>query len=235
VASGVLDQSVILCSERGKLTVIDCREGGVETLPSPADAPPFAILLVHSGVSRTLFRSGFNTRVSECREAARRLLAAGGVEHDSDPRLCDVPPGLFDAEAATLPEELQRRAAHYFGEMRRVEAGIAAWRSGDLIGFGELVTRSGDSSIHNYESAAKELVTLHELLRSIPGVFGTRFNGGGFGGSCLALVDPDAGRSIGETVQREYCAMHPELADDFSVRLCRSADGLADFEVDAPL
>ena len=116
--------------------------------------------------------------------------------------------------------------------MRRVEEGIGAWRAGDLVRFGELVSESGASSIHNYECASEQLTTLYEILRTTPGVYGARFSGGGFGGSCLALVDPDAEREIADTVRRGYTAAHPGV-DGFSVHFCRSSNGLRVFEVEA--
>jgi galactokinase/galacturonokinase len=233
VASGILDQSVIVHSEREQLTVIDCRTGEVERLPAAADAPPASILVVHSGVTRALVSTGFNDRVSECREAARRLLAAAGSSSaNPNPRLCEVSRDLFDDEAAKLPRNLRLRAEHFFGEMRRVEEGIDAWCTGDLVKFGELVFESGASSIHNYECASEQLTTLYEILRTTPGVYGARFSGGGFGGSCLALVDPDAEREIAEEVRRGYTAAHPGV-DGFSVHFCRSSNGLRVFEVEA--
>jgi galactokinase/galacturonokinase len=224
---------VILHSKREHLTVIDCRQGEVETIPATGDVSSCEILVVHSGVSRALRRTDFNARVNECGEAARRLLVAAGIGQESAPRLCDVPREAFDSLGAELPRELRLRAEHYFGEMRRVEEGIEAWRAGNLARFAELVTESGASSIHRYESAGENLVTLYDLLRETPGVYGTRFNGGGFGGSCLALVHPEAAGSIAEAIRREYCSAHPEAVDGFSVHPCRSAEGLGLFRVGA--
>ena len=85
-------------------------------------------------------------------------------------------------------------------EMARVEQGIAAWQAGDLTRFGELIAQSGESSIKNYESGCPQLITLYEILRDTPGVYGVRFSGAGFRGSCLALVDPARSAAIAKLI-----------------------------------
>jgi galactokinase len=173
-----------------------------------------------SGVGRTLAGSAFNSRVDECRKSARRLLELGGEAPGESPVLSDVRPEVFEQHAVDLPQTLRRRAAHYFGEQRRVLTGVAAWRQGDLDRFGALMTASGASSIYNYESGTAELVALYEALRDTPGVYGTRFSGGGFGGSCIALIEPEAGASIIEGVKRRYEIAHPTAAANATFHVC---------------
>ena len=110
---------------------------------------------------------------------------------------------------------------------------MKAWRQGDLDRFGALMTASGASSIHNYESGTAELVTLYEALRDAPGVYGTRFSGGGFGGSCIALIDPEAGPSIIEEVKRRYDFAHPEAAAKASFHACRPGGPAQVMELEA--
>ncbi len=64
-------------------------------------------------------------------------------------------------------------------------------------------------------------MTLYEALRDASGVYGTRFSGGGFGGSCIALIEPEAGPSIIEEVKRRYGVAHPEAAAEASFHICR--------------
>jgi len=220
VASGRLDQSIILFAEYGHLTRVDCSDLSIEQIPHLPGWKGFRVLVAFSGVGRALADSGFNDRVSECHEAARLLLDLGGEAPRENPVLSDVQPEIFERFAADLPQAQRRRAAHYFGEQRRVFKGVEAWREGDLDRFGALMTASGASSIHNYESGTDELVTLYEALRDAPGVYGTRFSGGGFGGSCIALIEPEAGPSIIEEVKRRYGVAHPETAAEASFHLC---------------
>lgn len=220
VASGRLDQSIILFADHDHLTRVDCLDLSIEQVPHPPDWKGFCVLVAFSGVGRALAGSGFNNRVEECHEAARLLLEFGGEEPRRNPVLSDVRPATFEKFAAELPDAQRRRAAHYFGEQRRVQKGVEAWRNGDLDRFGALMTASGASSIHNYESGTAELMTLYEALRDAPGVYGTRFSGGGFGGSCIALIEPDAAGSVIEAVRRRYETAHPEAAAGASFDIC---------------
>ena len=181
------------------------------------------MLVAFSGVGRALAGSGFNNRVGECHEAARLLLELGEETPRVLPLLSDVQPEVFERFADDLPQAERRRAAHYFGEQRRVSSGVEAWRRGDLDRFGELMTASGASSIHNYESGTVELITLYELLRDTPGVVGTRFSGGGFGGSCVALMRRDAAGSVVDAVSAGYARAHPEAANNASFHVCTAA------------
>ena len=107
VASGRLDQSIILFAERGCLTRVDCSDLSIEQIPPAVDSNDYRVLVAFSGVRRTLVGSGFNARVDECREAARALLELAGEGHGPDPVLSDVAPEIFaefgDAASAGAP------------------------------------------------------------------------------------------------------------------------------------
>lgn len=223
--NGILDQTSILFSQRNSLTIIDCQSVQIERAPARIDPNRYAIMAVYSGVAQGLVGTGYNNRVAECQAAARQLLQLAGQGDNPDPRLRHVAPSHFADFSTQLEEPLRRRATHFFTEMARVEQGEAAWRTGDLIRFGELISQSGESSIKNYESGCPQLITLYEILRDTPGVYGVRFSGAGFRGSCLALVDPAASETIAEAVHQRYPQAHPDIADNYSIHLCQPADG----------
>lgn len=225
--NGILDQTSILFSQRNHLTIIDCQSVQIDRAPARIDPSRYAIMAVYSGVAQGLVGTGYNNRVAECQAAARQLLTLAFQEERSDPRLRHVTPEHFSAYGAQLDEALRKRATHFFTEMARVASGEVAWREGDLARFGELISQSGESSIKNYESGCPQLITLYEILRDTPGVYGVRFSGAGFRGSCLALVDPAASESITEAVHRRYPQTHLDIADKYSVHLCQPADGAA--------
>ncbi|MBI1880061.1 MAG: hypothetical protein HYR94_17890 [Chloroflexi bacterium] len=186
----------------------------------------FEILVVYSGLTRVLVGTDYNNRVAECQEAAGLLLGYTKQPDRPDARLRHVHLDIFAAEGRRLPVNLKRRATHYFGEMQRVQDGLAAWRAGDLSRFGALMSESGQSSISNYECGSPQLITLYETLRETPGVYGTRFSGAGFRGNCLALIDPAARESIAEAIHRGYPAAHPDEASAYSIHFCQP-DGRA--------
>ncbi len=221
LSSGLLDQSVILFAEAESLTHIDCSDFSVTQAALPEGGPDFRVLAFFSGVSRHLVGTDYNSRVDQCRQAAVWLQEAAGRPVGAEPRLGDVAPGIFEIFGKDLPHPLNLRAAHYFGEVVRVREGVEAWLRGDLGAFGALMTASGESSIVNYQCGTPPLVALYETLRKAPGVFGTRFSGAGFGGSCLALVEADAADDVVERVSRDYAAAFPDLAGRAQSAICR--------------
>lgn len=63
---------------------------------------------------------------------------------------------------------------------------------------------SHESSKINFENSTRYLDTLVELAKSLPGVFGARLTGGGFGGSIVCLIQPEYAPEIIETVSKRY-------------------------------
>jgi galactokinase/galacturonokinase len=110
--------------------------------------------------------------------------------------------------------------------MARVQAGVKLWEEGDLLEMGALVTESGESSVKWYECGSPQLITLYEILRETPGVYGTRFSGAGFRGNCIALIDPAQGEAIADAIHSRYPAAHPEIAAAYNIHFC-NPDGNA--------
>ncbi|MFK3738389.1 galactokinase [Massilia sp. TN1-12] len=186
VNCGIMDQMASsLCDERSMLFV-DARtlEHRLVALPEGAE-----LIVVDSGVPRTLAASKYNERRAECEEAARKL----GVK-----ALRDVTdPAALDG----LPELLRRRARHVVLEdLRVLEAaqGVPAER------FGALMNASHDSLRDDYEVSIPELDQLVAHLRAAPGVFGARLTGAGFGGACVALCRTGSAREAAEAALSTY-------------------------------
>lgn len=225
--NGILDPSVILRARAGHLFHLDCRTGAAGWHPAPADAAPVCLVAVHSGVIESLAGTDYNRRVDECREAARRLLAAVDRPADDHTVLRDVPGDVFLSHADDLPVPLRRRAAHYFAEMARVDEGISAWRSGDWARLGGILSATGESSVTQYECGSPELIALFDLLRGLPGVYGARFAGAGFRGHAVALVDPARAAEIADEAVARTRARTPDLASRVHAHVLTAADGAA--------
>ncbi len=224
--NGIMDQSMILMSERDTLTYLDCQTVAFEKIPIPPAKNGFDILVVYSGVEQALVGTDYNNRVAECQEAARLLLTWSGQRPPEQPRLRMVPEAVYAELGERLPAPLNRRARHFFTEIARVREGVAAWRAGDVMRIGQLMRESGASSIHNYESGCPQLVTLYNILCATPGVYGARFSGAGFRGCCIALSDPACREEIRAFIDARYPAAHPNAGARYSVHFCKS-DGPA--------
>lgn len=233
INNGILDQSAILLSRYGCLTFMDCKSKEYKIIHPPENkngvGKKFKILLAHSGLKEALVsNNGYNSRVAECREAARILLSASG-NSEMEPILCNVGPELYEAHKDKLDPVLARRAEHYFSENMRVKQGVEAWSSGNMEEFGKLMTASGRSSIENYECGCAPLINLYDVLQKAPGILGARFSGAGFRGCCIALVDGDRAEETISFIRDEYSKAQPELASQIdpktAVLICDSTDG----------
>jgi galacturonokinase len=222
--NGILDQVAVLQSRRNHLTRIDCRTAAHDSIPAPPGLPPYRLLLAFSGLRAALIGTDYNRRVEECAEAARGLLAAAG-RAGSPPALGNVTLEEYEAHKGQLRAEPARRAAHFFAEAERVRRGVEAWKSGDLDGFGGLMTASGESSIRLYECGTPPMIDLYHTLVETDGVYGARFSGAGFRGCCVALVKAESAPAVAERVSSIYAARHPELARRAMTVTCETADG----------
>jgi galactokinase len=179
-----------------------------------------AWIVAFSGVTRELTKSGFNVRVEECRQAASLLRKKAQI-------LSDVPPEVFEEKKRSLPENLRKRAEHFFTEVQRVRQGAQAWREANLERFGELMSQSCASSINNYEVGSEILVELQGLMGNSRGIYGSRFSGGGYGGCVIALANRDLAEQACKEIAEKFSAKHPELPS--KVFVVETGDGLSPF------
>lgn len=204
--NGVQDQMSIIYGQLTSLSLLDVETVTSRPIPDPAEIDRYRFLMCFSGVSRNLGGSSFNSRVAECRAAAQSL-------HSEAEHLGQVPAEFRTAKQINaLPEMLSRRAQHVYGEMKRVALGAEAWMAGDIVEFGKLMDQSCQSSIHNYQSGSEWLIALHEIAREIPGVYGNRFSGGGYGGCLFMLVDKHKMDDVATQLMDRYIGRYPELS-----------------------
>ena len=174
--TGLLDQLAALCCERGHALRINFATLALE--PVPLDLGGWRLVTLESGAEHRHAAGGYNERRAECRAASEAL----GVEHLS----------AADSTAADgLPEPLRRRARHVLSENARVDAMVAALRTGDLRAAGELLDASHASLRDDYDASVPEVEAAVERLKCA-GAAGARMVGGGFGGSVLGLLPPEA-------------------------------------------
>ena len=187
------------------------------------------IAILYSGLSEQLCDTDYNRRVAECEEAARLLLQHGDAGATDSPKLRDVSPELFGEHGGALPDVLRRRAEHFFSEQRRVAEGVRLWESGDLEGFGRLISESGRSSIENYECGNEYLRSAFHVLRDTPGVLGARFSGAGFRGCSIGLMKSPPDEELGRNLLGRYLEVHPDMQGKASVVFCRTGDAACIF------
>ncbi|HEX5096467.1 MAG TPA: galactokinase, partial [Acidimicrobiia bacterium] len=163
--------------------MIDCRTFTIDEVPMPDDV---RVLIVHSGVPRTLESSPYAQRRAEGMAIAAEL-------------------GLSVLRDATIEQVQERpRGRHVVSEMARVLAFADALRAGDVVRCGELMCASHASLRDDMEVSLPPLDALVDLLVR-EGAYGARLTGGGFGGCVVALVpERDADRIAHAVGDRQF-------------------------------
>jgi galactokinase len=186
VRCGIMDQMASSLADTSHMVFLDTRTLERRRLPFPARTE---IVVVDSGVPRSLESSGYNERRAEC-EAAARALGVAALRDVRDPVV-----------AADLPAPLDRRARHVITENARVLAaaeGVSAER------FGALMNESHASLRDDFEVSIDALDALVDVLQAHSDVHGARLTGSGFGGACVALVKAGAGARVKADALREF-------------------------------
>jgi galactokinase len=186
VRCGIMDQMASSLAGTHSALFLDTRTLERRLVPLP---PASAILVLDSGVPRSLAASAYNQRRTECEEAARRL----GVTALRD--ISDL--SVLDG----LPEPLRRRARHVVSENARVLLAARCTRAEE---FGDLMNESHISLRDDYEVSTLELDRLVALLQAHPRTYGARLTGAGFGGACVALCRTGAVDEVAGEVLQSY-------------------------------
>ena len=192
VPCGIMDQAASLLGRDGAAVLLHCGTLEHRLVPLPDDV---ALLVVHSGVSRTLEGSGYADRRAELERALPVL--DGRAPVDVEP---DELPGIL----APLDAVSQRRLRHVVTENVRVRAAVDALTGDvDLAALGSLLAGSHRSLRDDYEVSVPELDLLVELADEA-GCIGARLVGGGFGGAVLVLVGSDRAGDVADLLVRRY-------------------------------
>jgi galactokinase len=199
VMGGLLDQFAESCGVAGSALFLDCRSNEWRPVPLP---PDLDLVVLHTGSTRSLTRSEYNVRRSQCEAAVAALSRADPSIHS----LRDVTAEALASAAGRLDAVEFRRASHIVGENERVGATVEALEAGDLEAVGMLFAASHASLRDDYEVSSPELDAMVEIAVSVPGVVAARMTGAGFGGCTVNLVRPDGVAALAETVREQYPA-----------------------------
>jgi galactokinase len=161
-----------------------------------------AIVIVHSGLNRSLSGSGYNER----RAACERAVAAIRELEPGVRALRDVGMATVRRARGLMDDVAFRRASHVVEEIARPARFAAALKDLDLAAAGGLMGESHASLRDLYEVSTAELDLLVTLATGEQGCYGARLTGAGFGGCIVALVERTAVASFSASVAAQYQA-----------------------------
>lgn len=170
---GIMDQLTSLAGIKDHALLIDCHSLDV----TPIRIPESLAVWVVEVSSRTLDGSEYPTRVAQCAAAEREI---GPL------RLADV----HSANQIVDPV-VRARARHVVTENERVRQFATALVAGDFRAAGRLMIASHVSLRDDFATSTAQMDAAVEHYSRMPGVYGVRMTGGGFGGCIVVLGDVD--------------------------------------------
>jgi galactokinase len=181
---GIMDQYTSTFGEAGAALQIDCRSLTHELVTLPQNV---RIIAANSMVKHELGSSAYRDRVAECKAAVEAIHA---IDENVN-SLRDVSLEFFASVQNSVPLIPRKRARHIVSDTQRVLDLAAAAEQGDLGEMGRLFVASHRSMQYDYEITCDEVDFLVDTAIKIPGVYGSRMTGGGFGGCTVSLIAPE--------------------------------------------
>ena len=197
---GIMDQYISSLGKAGHALLIDTRALTYEAVPLPEAG--VSIVIADTNKKRGLVDSEYNTRRAECERAVELLKKRlPDITALRDVSLVD-----FERYQEDLPELTRKRARHVITEDARTLEGVATLKAGNIERFGELMNGSHLSLRDDYEVSCPDLDAMVAAAQSIPGVYGARMTGAGFGGCTVSLVRDDSVEEFQDKVPGIYKA-----------------------------
>lgn len=197
---GIMDQYISAMGSQGNLLLIDCRSTEYELVPFGAGADAPIILVTNSNVKHKLTGSEYPDRVRQCKEAVKVLQA----KYPEVKALRDATMPMLDSVKAQLSDLIYRRAKHCITEDVRTLATVTALKNGDFKAAGHHMTQSHMSLQRDFEVSCVEQDLLVKIALEVPGVYGSRMTGGGFGGCTVTLVKRSAVEKLKQSLKEHY-------------------------------
>lgn len=198
LSTGIMDQFISRCGRSGHALFLDCRSYDYTLVPVAFKDALFVI--ANTACPRGLTASKYNERVSECTAAVEVLKRA----KDNGNKLRDYTLADLEGVQHAMDPLHFRRARHVITENARTLAARAAMESGSLEHLGTLMTESDTSLKDDYEVTSPELDILTTIARRLPGCYGARMTGAGFGGCTINLVAKSAVESFSAQLLEDY-------------------------------
>jgi|CZKY01.1.fsa_nt_gi galactokinase len=212
---GIMDQFVSCLGRAGHALLLDCRSLEFELIPVPDRV---RMVVCNTMVKHQHASGEYNRRREECEEGVRIL----AKWYPNIRALRDLSFDQLVKHSKDVPEKIYKRCRHVVEENERVRDGASRLRAGDLNGFGERMRESHRSLRDLYEVSCRELDIMVEVADGLPGYYGGRMTGGGFGGSTINLVEATDAEAFADQISGRY---QKATGIKPAVYICSAADG----------
>ena len=174
VPTGIMDQLCIASAQENHAMLIDCSTLEIVHSPIPQECKIVVQFIAH----RTLQGSEYANRVHQCSAAESIIGPLCSATNDMLEQITDV--------------TVFKRARHVISENLRVREFAQALASHELQHAGKLMNEGHRSLALDFDTSTLAMDKAVDEIQKIPGVYGARMTGGGFGGCVVALCSHDA-------------------------------------------
>jgi galactokinase len=212
---GIMDQFVSCFGKKAHALLLDCRSLEFELVPVPEKVK---FVICNTMVKHQLSGSEYNRRREECEQGVKIL----SQFYPGIMALRDVSADQLAVHASSIPAVIYKRCQHVIEENARVVEAVKFFRRADLAGVGSLMHDSHRSLRDLYEVSCRELDIMVESAQGLPGFYGGRMTGGGFGGCTVNLVESVHAESFAQQIAERY---RQKISISPDVYVCSPADG----------
>jgi galactokinase len=215
---GIMDQFVITAAKAGHALLLDTRALTYEHLPMNKGAlAQTQIVVCNSMVKHSVATGEYGMRRRESEEGQAVLVKRFAVRDLGDATLDQLEASKSDMSPAAF-----RRCRHIISDNGRVRQAKRAMFDGDPVAFGKLMLEGHASERDDFECSCEEVDFLVDTASSLPGCFGARLTGGGFGGSTVNLVERTQADAFATALKLAYKQRFDISADAY---ICDAVDG----------
>jgi galactokinase len=216
---GIMDQFVITNARTGHALLLNTRDLTFEHLPmNQGKLAETRIVVANSMVKHSIGAGEYGKRRLETETG--QLILRGMFRELTD--LGDATLDQLNACKRWMPEEAFRRCHHIISENARVLEAKSAMLAGDPVALGKLMLAGHISERDDFECSCDEVDFLVETAAALPGCFGARLTGGGFGGCTVNLVAASAVEAFTTALTAAYQQRFHIAAETYT---CEAVDG----------
>jgi galactokinase len=215
---GIMDQFVITAAKAGHALLLDTRSLSYEHLPmNKGGLAATQIVVCNSMVKHSVATGEYGMRRTESEQGQAVLVKKFGVRDLGDATLQQL-----EAAKSDMSDAAYRRCRHIISDNGRVRQARQAMFDGDPVAFGKLMLEGHASERDDFECSCEEVDFLVDTASSLPGCFGARLTGGGFGGSTVNLVERTQADAFVTALKLAYKQRFDISADAY---ICDAVDG----------
>jgi galactokinase len=215
---GIMDQFSITAAKAGHALLLNTQSLAYEHLPlNKGGLADTQIVVCNSMVKHSIATGEYGKRRHESEDGQAVLVKKFGLRDLGEATLEQL-----DAAKPEMSADSFRRCRHIISENGRVRQARQAMFDGDPVAFGCLMLAGHASERDDFECSCEEVDFLVDTAAGLPGCFGARLTGGGFGGSTVNLVQRAHAHDFSARLKAAY---KKQFNIDADVYICDAVDG----------